>query len=103
MRICIFSMLFAAVGLLAGCSTPTGHISASSTDSDALAALRKELQQTQAQLDQLTARTTRLEQKVRALELSNAELQQEVRRLQVPHWGYPQTNQGPHLTPLQAK
>ena len=78
------------------------------SDSDALAALRKELQQTQAQLDQLTARTTRLEQKVRALELSNAELQQEVQRLQerkpqAPPWGRPQTNQVPHLVPLQTK
>jgi len=76
-----------------------------SSDSDTLAALRKELQQTQAQLEQVIARTSALEQQVRALEQSNAELQREVQRLQVPReprWGRPQTNQVPHLTPLQT-
>ena len=71
--------------------------------SDASAMFRNELRQTKALLDQLTARTTRLEQKVRALEQSNAELQQEVRMLQGPRWGLPPTNQAPHLTPLQPK
>ena len=66
MRACFISILFAAVGLLAGCSTPAAHVS----DSDA--ALRKKLEETQAQLDQLTTRTTWLDQKVRALEQSNA-------------------------------
>jgi septal ring factor EnvC (AmiA/AmiB activator) len=106
MRTCFLSILFAVVGLLAGCSTPTGHVSASSSDSDAFAALRKELQQTQAQLEQAITRTSALEQQVRALEQSNAELQREVRRLQVPReprWGRPQTNQVPHLTPLQTQ
>jgi peptidoglycan hydrolase CwlO-like protein len=74
----------------------------SSSDSDAVAALRKELQQTQAQLDHLTTRTTWLEQKVRALEQSNAELQREIRTLQ-PRWSESGTNRVPHLTPLQSK
>jgi len=68
-------------------------------------ALRKELQQTQTQLDQLTARTSTLEQQVRALEQSNAELWREVRKFQVPReprWDRPQTNQVPHLNPLQT-
>ena len=101
MRTFIFSILFVAVGLLAGCSTPTGQVSASSSDSDA--ALRKELQQTQGQLDQLTTRTAWLEQKVSALELANAELQRDIRKYQVPReprWSHPQTNGVPHLTPL---
>jgi uncharacterized protein YlxW (UPF0749 family) len=95
MRTCVFSILFTVIGLLAGCSTPTSHVSASASGSDA--ALRSELQQTQAQLDQL-------KQQVRALEQSNAELRNEVRMLQQePHPRYPQTNQVPRLTPLQTQ
>jgi|SRR5208337_340728 len=105
MRICFLSILFAAVGFLVGCSTPTGQGSESSFSSDAFTTLRKELQQTQTQLDQLTARTSTLEQQVRALEQSNAELWREVRKFQVPReprWDRPQTNQVPHLNPLQT-
>jgi septal ring factor EnvC (AmiA/AmiB activator) len=68
-----------------------------------LAALRTELQQTQEQLEGVIARTSALEQQVRSLEQSTAKLQQEVRRLQVPHLSPWQTNQGPHLIPLQTK
>jgi|GEM_PF-6237477 TolA-binding protein len=76
----------------------------SPSDPGVSAELREELQQTQVQLNQLTIRITGLEQKIRALEQSNGELQQEVRRLQVPReprWDHPKTNQSPHLTPLQ--
>ena len=67
------------------------------------------------QIDQLLTRTSQLEQRVRALEQSNEELQQEVRELQrrrepkeplrpqEPRWSYPQTNEVPHLTPLEVK
>jgi TolA-binding protein len=111
MRIWFLSLLLAAVGLLVGCSTPALHAPASLPDSDSSAALRKELQQTQTQLDQLTARAGQLEQQVRALEQSNEELQQEMRKLQrEPRWS-PPANQvppnpmspEPHLTPLQRQ
>jgi uncharacterized protein YlxW (UPF0749 family) len=64
------------------------------------------------QLEQVIARTSVLEQQVRALEQSNAELQMEVRALQErrepreprePRWSHPQTNGVPHLTPLEIK
>lgn len=73
------------------------------------------------QLEQVLARTSALEQQVRALEESNAELRMEVRRLQerqvpreprqsqtprppqTPRPLFPQTNGVPHLTPLETK
>lgn len=103
--LCIIIM----VSLYAGDS-----VSNSSTP-DAVAVLHKEVQDTQARLDLVTARVSQLEQQVRALETSNAELQQEVRKLQGPHLLLPppqglrvvpqppQTNEAPHLTPLQVK
>jgi len=63
-----------------------------SSKSDTLAGLRNELQQTQAQLEQVITRTSALEQQVRALEQSNMNLQQEVRSLNEPH-----------VIPVQAK
>ena len=57
-----------------------------------LATLNTELHQAQAQLVQVAARISALEEQVRALQRSNAELQQEVRKLQEPH-----------LTPIQTK
>lgn len=74
--------------------------------SDSMARLREELQQTQALVKQLTTRTARLEQRVRALEESNAELRKELRRFQRPNqprWSYPATNGVPPLTPLQSR
>jgi len=73
---------------------------------DDLATVHMELKQTQAQLEQVIARTSVLEEQVRALEQPNATLQQEVRKLQMTHWVHPQTNQAPqvpHLVPLQTK
>jgi len=90
----------AAAALL--CAADSGSPSNSASD---LAALRAQLQQTQAQLNQLTARTSALEQQVHALQLSNAEMQQQL-RLQGPQRPYrisPDPNQTPHLVPLQTQ
>jgi septal ring factor EnvC (AmiA/AmiB activator) len=49
------------------------------------AALRKELDHTQLQLEQTRARVTKLEQQVRALQQANAALQRQVRAMEQPH------------------
>jgi hypothetical protein len=89
-------MMLATIGLLAGCSTPATGVS----DSDA--ELRRELSETRAQVDQLRAQTARLEQEIRAFELSNGQLRPATQENQ-SHWNNPVTNQAPHLTPLQSQ
>ena len=103
--LCIIVM----VSLYAGDST------SNSSTPDAVAALHKEVQDTQARLDLVVARMGQLEQQVHSLEISNAELQQAVRKFQAPHSVLsppqglrvvpqpPQTNYAPPSTPLQAK
>jgi hypothetical protein len=86
-----FWILLAPFVLVVGCATP---------------------KPAQVQLEQVIARTSALEQQVRALEQSNAELRMEVQALQErqlprqprePRWSPPQTNGVPHLTPLEIK
>ena len=76
---------------------------------DPVAGLRDELNSARAQLAQVSARAGALEQRVRALEHSNLELQREVRRLQAPQLTplpppppLTPTNRAPHLTPLDT-
>ena len=57
-----------------------------------LAALRAEVKQIQMQLDRVVTRTSSLEEQVRELQKSNAELQKMIGRFGEPH-----------LTPLQTK
>lgn len=97
MRVCLISLLLVAVGLLAGCTTPTNGVSHSETE------LRRELEETRAQVDQLRAETARLRQEVRALELSNGPLRPVAPQYpppKEPPWNNPQTNPAPPLTPL---
>jgi hypothetical protein len=70
------------------------------------------MQQAQTQFNEMMARISALEEHVRALEQANATLRQEMRALQMPrapqsprdpHWSPPQTNELPHLTPLESK
>jgi hypothetical protein len=91
--------LLAPFLLVAGCTTP---------------------KRDSAQLDELLRRTCNLEQQVHDLEVSNAELQKQMRALQerheprVPDFSLPQnpgaprrsqppSNGVPHLTPLEIK
>jgi hypothetical protein len=88
-----FWILLAPFFLVAGCTTP---------------------KRDSAQLDELLRRTCNLEQQVHDLEVSNAELQKQVRAFQerresrepmpreLPRTR-PQTNGVPHLTPLEFK
>jgi hypothetical protein len=96
----IFWLSLASIAFVTGCTT-------SKPDSE--------------QIDQLMRRTSALEQQVHDLQVSNAELQLEVRGLQqqthnpqVPRWSPPQNpqvpppnpppkNQTPPLTPLDTK
>jgi hypothetical protein len=100
MRFCLISLLLAAVLSLTGCSTPTAGVSGSDAE------LRRELEDTRAQVNQLRAQTARLEQEVRAMEMANGQLRPAGPQYPPPGeppWNKPLTNQAPHLTPLQAQ
>ena len=100
-----------AILMVAGIIASSSRCVADSTGrsaipADDLAAFRMESKQTRTQLEQVVARTKMLAEQVCALKQSNAALQQEVRRLHVPHWVHPETNQVPqvpHLVPLQTR
>ena len=99
-----YSVIAATIFLAVFLCMPSS--SGGASESDTLVSLQKELQQSRAQIEQLVARTSALEQQVRVLEQSNAKLQQEVRSLQMQKPRVPTPKepplQEPHLTPLQT-
>lgn len=83
-------IIVAIAGIASLCIAESGGTSPQAVGD--LAGLRAQVQQIQTQLDRMDTRTATLEQHVRALQKSNAELQKMLGKFGEPH-----------LTPLQTK